>query len=497
LWFPRLPTDRLQRLKKGQKSSTAPLVVVSRIDNALRLSAVDRKAASLGLSIGQPLANAQAMLPALDVAHADEVADFELLSMIAQWCDRFTPLVAFDNPFGLLLDITGATHLFDGEQALLDRIRRSLGGQGFVVHGSIAGTAAAARAMARCREVAVIEPGCEAKAVSPLPIDALEFGPVITHAFRRAGLKTIGQAAGRKRSEIVSRFGAATAAMLDEALGRIAKPITPRLPPPEYWSEKNFPEPVATTEVIRDVLQSLAGDLAHQMERHDAGARCFEAVFFRADGLVRRLKIQLGTPVRDPAVVDRLFREKLDALADPLDPGFGFDLIRLCVVHAERSRAEAAELDSRATEAKDIGFLIDRLAVRFGRQSILRFEPRDTHIPELAWSAVEAQAAAHPDQSWKRLRHKETPRRPLRFLRNPEPVEVLTTSQQSRVLCWRKARHPLSLWEGPERIAMEWWRYRSPQPARDYFCAEDTKGRRFWLYQDCSSKHWFLHGIFA
>jgi hypothetical protein len=27
-------------------------------------------------------------------------------------------------------------------------------------------------------------------------------------------------------------------------------------------------------------------------------------------------------------MIDRLFRERLDALNDPLDPGFGFDLIR-------------------------------------------------------------------------------------------------------------------------------------------------------------------------
>ncbi len=39
------------------------------------------------------------------------------LNAIADWCDRFTPLVALDPPHGLFLDITGCAHLFGGEAA--------------------------------------------------------------------------------------------------------------------------------------------------------------------------------------------------------------------------------------------------------------------------------------------------------------------------------------------------------------------------------------------
>jgi protein ImuB len=132
---------------------------VAKVDNALRLSAVDRKATSLGLAIGQPLANARAMLPALKVVAANEPDDVKLLTRIADWCDRFTPYVALDGPRGLLLDVTGAAHLFGGEQALLNRIRESLKAQGFAVRGAMAGTTIAARAFARYRDGAVIAPG--------------------------------------------------------------------------------------------------------------------------------------------------------------------------------------------------------------------------------------------------------------------------------------------------------------------------------------------------
>ena len=45
--------------------------------------------------------------------------DAKTLTDIADWCDRFTPLVALDPPHGLYLDITGCAHLFGGEAAML------------------------------------------------------------------------------------------------------------------------------------------------------------------------------------------------------------------------------------------------------------------------------------------------------------------------------------------------------------------------------------------
>jgi protein ImuB len=57
--------------------------------------------------------------------------------------------------------------------------------------------------------------------------------------------------------------------------------------------------------------------------------------------------------------------------------------------------------------------------------------------------------------------------------------------------------------EGPERIAMEWWRHVTAKPTRDYFRVEDTNGNRFWLYRDglyareTVNPRWYLHGMFA
>ena len=498
LWFPRLATDRLRRRGKRPAAEAPPLVVVAKVDNALRLSAVDRKATALGLAIGQPLANARAMLPALKVVAANEPDDLKLLTRIADWCDRFTPYVALDGQRGLLLDVTGVSHLFGGEQALLNRIRESLKAQGFAVRGAMAGTAIAARAFARYRDGTVIASGEEAEMIAPLPVAALNLDPVTTHAFRRAGLKTVGQVVGRKRTEMTARFGAGMVATLDAVLGHGGQPLSPRLPLPDYWKEQGFAEPIATEEVIRATLKFLAAALADVLEKRGEGARRLEAVFFRADGAVRRIAIEMGVPTHEPAVIERLFREKLEMLADPLDPGFGFDLIRLSASRVERAHCEVADFDAGINEKADISFLVDRLATRFGSQRILAFRPNDTHIPETAWAAVPAQYAQASKLSWEKIRSAgDAPCRPLRLFTRPEPVTLLATASGSQHLRWRKVQHGVAHCEGPERIAMEWWRHETLQPARDYFRLEDGEGRRYWLYRAGVPPQWFLHGVFA
>ncbi len=251
-------------------------------------------------------------------------------------------------------------------------------------------------------------------------------------------------------------------------------------------------------------MHRLAERVAQLLEDRGEGARVLEAFFFRADGAVHRLGIETGRPIRDPRIVERLFREKLDALADPLDPGFGFDLIRLTVPRAEKTNPEAVSLDASVKDDEDVAFLVDRLAARFGSQRIVAFQPNDTHIPEAASVAVPAQSAPAATCAWETMRlADEAPRRPLRLFAKPEPIEAVAEIPDGPPLRfrWRRVLHDVVLAEGPERIAMEWWKREAP--TRDYFRVEDREGRRFWLYRvgiygrETAHSDWFVHGVFA
>src|SRR5690606_5662009 len=95
------------------------------------------------------IADARAMHPGIDVVEADSQADRRMLENLADWCDRYTPLVAIDGSDGLFLDITGCSHLFGGEEKMMQNILSQLRRQGFDVRAGLASTPGAAWAAAR------------------------------------------------------------------------------------------------------------------------------------------------------------------------------------------------------------------------------------------------------------------------------------------------------------------------------------------------------------
>jgi protein ImuB len=518
LWLPRLPIDRIKRQpgrSDGSRDETTPSIVVAKQNNALQIFALDDAAAALGLAAGLPLANARAICPQLKVFDADEAADAMALNAIAGWCDRFTPLVALDSPHGLLLDITGCVHLFGGEAALMQLICGVLTVQGFVVSAAIAGTAVCARTLTRHVHGRIISHGGEAEAVRPLPVSALGADPAVVTGLRRAGLKTIGDVATRTPHEITARFGAGFTRLLEQALGHSDTPISPLKPLPDYIVEKRFAEPVATDGVIATTLSSLAAMLIAAMAQQGKGARRLEAGFFRTDGAVRTIMVDTGQPVTRAAVIDRLFAERLGALSDPLDPGFGFDLIRLSASRTEIVVQPQRDLDANVHDNDELAALIDRIAARIGGRRVVVHLPQDTHIPEHAVLAAPAQhhlaAAAHA--VWPARAEGEPPLRPLRLFERPEQIKVpLATVPDGppRHFTWRRATHAVVRVEGPERIAMEWWKHNGEALTRDYFRVEDEAGLRFWIYRDGlygselvneegkpTPANWFVHGLFA
>ena len=144
--LPRLVSDRIARKRWGMswrlsgRPDVAPIIVVDQIRNAWRITHLEEMAEHAGLSVGLNLSDARAICPMLEVVYETREDDDLLLCAIADWCDRYTPLVGLDEPDGLMLDISGCAHLFGGEEALARDLLMRLLHQGFCAHGSIAST---------------------------------------------------------------------------------------------------------------------------------------------------------------------------------------------------------------------------------------------------------------------------------------------------------------------------------------------------------------------
>ena len=176
---------------------------------------------------------------------------------------------------------------------------------------------------------------------------------------------------------------------------------------------------------------------------------------------------------------------------------------------------EQRDFDTRTRDNDEVAALADRLAARLGGRRVVVHLPKDTHIPERAALAVPAQQhlAAASSAEWPARAEAEPPLRPLRLFERPEEIKVTAAAVPDGPpprFTWRRATHAVVRVEGPERIAMEWWRQKPETLTRDYFRVEDAEGMRFWIYRDGlygselvtdegepGQPKWFVHGLFA
>lgn len=470
-----------------------PRGIYARQNNALRLTALDGRARMRGLSIGLSLADARARVPDLDAVEEEPRADHALLEAIADWCDRYTPLVALDPPDGLLLDISGCAHLLGGEATLLADMITRLRTQGFAARGAIAGTLAAAAALARYgkrqdKRPIIVPPGHERAAIAPLPLAALRLDPETVDALAQVGLRTIADFAGRPRAPLAARFGLATITRLDAALGDAGEALSPRHPPPALVAERRFAEAIVLEETVLEVVQSLAAAISETLSMRGEGARLLEVALFRVDGAVTRTWVGTGRPLRDPALVVRLFCERLKGTETEIDAGFGFDLVRLSVLETAPDDPRQIDMTGHQEVDESVERLIDRLGARLGLENVTRYLPGDSHVPEIEARLVPAALAKEAALVWPEVtsRHCQDPMaRPIRFFSPPEPIETLAEVPDGPPIRfrWRKVFYDVRLAEGPERIAPPWWQG-DLSPARDYFRVEDGEGRRFWMFRE-------------
>jgi len=145
--FPALAIERWR--KSSGYPPDVPVVLTTEGTHGPVIHAVTHAAAERGARAGARLTDARALDPAIVAVPADPQGDEALLERLAQWAQRWSPLVELDLPDTLRLDVTGVAHLFGGEEALIADIRDRFAAIGLTARAAIAPTAAAAWALAR------------------------------------------------------------------------------------------------------------------------------------------------------------------------------------------------------------------------------------------------------------------------------------------------------------------------------------------------------------
>ncbi|MDX2266447.1 MAG: DNA polymerase Y family protein [Hyphomicrobiales bacterium] len=507
VWLPRFRTDRLERRRRETEAPhDQPLAIIAPGKGGNRLVAVNAAAARVGLRAGILLTDATAIEPGLKALPQDGPGETAELKRLALWLRRYSPHVAPDGDDGLWIDITGAAHLFGGEQALLRDIARRFHRAGLACRAAVASTHAAAWGLARfaAAPLSVVAIGEDRDALSPLPVRALNIAEDKAALLDRLGLKTVGQLVSMPRSALRSRFGETVCERLEQALGLAGEGLTSLGYEPVYGGRIDFAEPVTTLDAIEQVTQRLIEQTAAQLVGDGKGARRFTLTVFDTQGGSVDVNLALARASHDPAHIARVFKERFTALEGRFDETLGFDAAALRARRVEVIKPQQSDLtdggDRGANDKHALTALFDRLSARLGKGAVTRFAFPQSHMPERASITVSALQKAPP---------------PVRPITGPRPFLLLPRAELVTVMAelpdypprrftWRRVHHRVVKAEGPERIEAEWWRAREDDaPPRDYYRVEDDGGRRFWLYREGfyaagnDPPRWFMHGLFA
>lgn len=461
-----------------------------------RVVAVSPRAAAHGVAPGQTLSAARALCSGLVALRLEPEADARLLARLAAALLRFTPDVCRERDpalragaAGLLLEVGRTAFHFGGEESLATQVTAACARAGFATQLGIADTPEAARVLARAGELAGDpEPRHAPRAgtglFAALPWQALAPSVEVAAACRALGVRTIGELLQLPRAGLATRTSIAFVQQLQRLLGELEEPLE-RIAPPQFFDEElEFEAPVNDAGALLVAAQQLLTEAVEALAARGE-APLVAAFTFVPPGKAPPWSLDLApsAPTRDVALLVTLLSHRLEHEQRQRRQAVALvEKVRLVVA---KTVPLAAEQEALFAAGRDRGAertaaaLIDRLAMRLGREQVRGVEARCDPRPERAfgWRAAGAVATSAAQQP----------------VAGARPFELAGAPQPCAVTCDERGQ-PLRAVRGPERITGGWWDGNDVE--RDYFEVELADGTRSWIFRDAAGA-WFRHGAFS
>jgi protein ImuB len=492
IWFRYLKTDWFCR--HHPELLPVPFALTAPDHGRMIITAVNPPAHQQGIVVGMVLADARAIVPSLK--YFDDIPGLpeKLLSSIAKWCIRFSPVVTTDLPDGIIIDATGCAHLWNGEQAYLDSIVRRLKKIGYNVNEAIADTPGKAWAIAHFGDQkSIISCDEELPAFLFLPVAALRLEVETITRLNKLGLRQIRDILSMPRSVLRRRFGNHLLMRLDQALGQQEEIIHPVHPIEPYSERLPCLEPIVTATGIEIALKKLLELLCRRLQQEGKGIRKLIFKCYRVDGNVQVIDIGTNSPSSNVHHLFKLFEIKISSI----EPALGIELFTLEASKIEDIYSTQEKFWDKACglENPELIKLLDRVSNKIGADKFHRFLPAEHHWPE---RSVKIASSLNEKMT---IQWRTDLQRPIHLLQNPVPIWATAPIPDYPPMLFRYKNklHKVKKADGPERIEREWWLEEGQ--LRDYYTVEDEEGRRYWLFRSGhysdENYQWFIHGFFA
>ncbi|QDT11268.1 DNA polymerase IV [Planctomycetes bacterium K23_9] len=433
------------------------------------------------------------------------------------WAGR--PLHQADS---LICEVSGVTHLFDGEAGLLDAAEKLFASVSLVARMSIAPTVGAAWAMAHyARPIQTIVPVDDVvAAVSRLSIKALRILPQTVATLDRLGVQSMAQLLSLPRSGLATRLGQPLVQRIEQLLGEVDEPCNAHRAVAEHTQSLELEYPTTDQRILADRIERLTEKIKDGLAASHRGALRMACYLTLSDHPPLILEIGMFAPTADREQLIGLLVGRLESCRLKSD----VKQITLSVTLSDRLQSAQPSLfqsDSLFRLGNGVGSpsaaggsslprLINSLSGRLGRDAVQQVLPTENPLPEKAFrlAPLTGQAKRKRKSTGKSTSKNTSPskqasrhfrghsvslihpmrsdalRRPLTLLDSPMPLTAVGVSSVSSLPAGfhlgGRLHRVVRFW-GPERIETGWWN--GPSIRRDYYRVEMDSGGWWWIYR--------------
>jgi len=429
----------------------------------------------------------------------------------------------------IVIDVRGLDRLLGDMRTIGEELRREAADRGLRVHVAIAGTQTTARVMAIARPgVVVVEPGGEAEALAPIALDVLSrIGehrdddqrrdrreprvpspePREISAFKRWGLKTLGEIAALPGADLSARLGRQGLLWQAMARGDDIRPLVPDLPEERFDASLDLEWPIEGLEPLSFVLTRLLEPLSIRLERRDRGVAVLHVQLGLVTKDVHTRRLELPSPLRDVRALRTL--ALLDLESHP-PPGDTIAIDRVTVtIDPTPGRVLQHTLFTRPHPAPEqISTLLARLGAAMGQDRIGAPSVVDSYRPgafAIKPFAVEHDRRAPSLESRAPSHEPRVPASALRRCRQPVPARVVVDAagRPARVTSDRRGFAGGSVRQavGPWKTSGEWWLPTRAGRAgeagwdRDEWDVALGDGGAYRVFLDHRTHAWFIDAV--
>ena len=407
------------------------------------------------------------------------------LALLVECARGFSPHIEEIPPGTVVFDVRGLTSLYGPPESLAREIERRAG---IPANIAIASNPDAALHAARgFPGITVIEPGKEAAALSPLPLNLLGGSPDTAELLHLWGVRTFGDLARLPPLGVAARLGDEGVRLQRLAHGNGYRQLRPIEDPLNFQAETELDYPVELLEPLAFVLARLLGEVCAALAARSLATTEIRLRLALENAPEHSTSLKLPVPMLDQKAFLRMLQ--LDLNGRP--PAAPVLKVFLAAEPAKPRRTQHGLFVPSSPEPEKLELTVARVRHLVGQDRVGTPEICDTHRPDAF--VMRAFAPASPGMA-AIAEGPALPRLCLRRFRPPRYAQVLVVNRQPVRVISQSVHGRVVMAKGPWRTSGEWWRENAWN--RDEWDIALEAGGVYRVFQEIDSGRWFVEGSY-